>query len=90
MSTATNKHGVRGSWSDSGRWRRQVDGRWESHRPIFVPAVCQTCRFFDPGESGDYGEHLSPPYCEKNVWFPTRKGTCKVKDRSANSAERTA
>jgi hypothetical protein len=81
MSAATNKHGVRGSWSDTGRWGQYVDGQWESHRRIFVPAVCSTCRFFDPGEYGDYGEHLSPPYCEKNVWFPTRKGTCKVKDR---------
>lgn len=48
--------------------------------PVFVPDVCHACYNYDPGEYSDYAL-LSGPYCEKNVWFPTRTNKCAKQDR---------
>jgi hypothetical protein len=51
--------------------------RWQQNLPVPVPRCCIKCRFFDGGETGDYGEQLSPPYCKKNVpRFPTKTNKC--------------
>ena len=49
---------------------------YHTNLPVFVPECCLECIHLDMGEYGDFGEHLSGPYCERNVWFPTRKGWC--------------
>lgn len=78
---ATNGHGVQGRWSHSGTmFGREIDGQWRTCIPEFVPLCCLDCRNYDPGEYGDYGSLLSGPYCEKNVFFPTKKGTCKKQE----------
>lgn len=84
-----NEHGVWGYWSHCGtmfgRSVEQPDGtvRFQAALPLFVPKVCVECPEFDYGEYGDYGNLLSGPYCEANIWFPTRKGTCKRGERHA-------
>ena len=83
-----NAHGVEGRWSHSGTMygRHEPDPqqpgktRFRAAIPLFVPRVCCGCPHLDQGEHGDYGDLLSVPFCERNVWFPTKKGTCKTKD----------
>ena len=40
-----------------------------------IPKICRSCRHFD----SDYDEYMgiSSWFCNKNVWWPTKKGTCK-------------
>lgn len=61
----------------------QSDGtkRFQTALPLFVPDICRHCPNYDAGEYGDYGNLLSGPYCEANVWFPTRTGQCKKGQR---------
>jgi hypothetical protein len=77
-----NKHGVEGVMSDSGRYGTDVyEGGlriFRNNLPVFVPNCCLDCQHYDPGEFGDFGEHLSPPYCGRNIRFPSRQGTCKA------------
>lgn len=40
-----------------------------------VPIICVSCTNYDPGEFED-GYRLTGPWCNANVWFPTRRGTC--------------
>lgn len=68
-----NDNGVIGRNTNIGSHFVASDGK----RTMFVPMICFSCRNYDPGEYGDYGSKLSPAYCEANVWWPTRKGTCK-------------
>lgn len=91
---AKNKHGIEGYWSDTGRWGRDVPdplrpGKtyFQSHQPVFVPKVCSDCPFFNPGEWDDYYQ-ISPPYCERNVWFPTKKGICQIRERYTQERRR--
>ena len=44
-----------------------------------VPKICRSCRFLDD----DWDERAEQPVwsCQKNVWFPTRKGTCQKHQR---------
>lgn len=72
MITVTNKHGVQGVKESIGNHFISSNGSTS----MFVPLICTNCDNYDPGEYGDYGSKLSPPYCEANVWFPTRTGTC--------------
>lgn len=74
-----NLHGVEGVVLSTGSCYTGIreDGTRGTYAPVFVPLCCTECVWFDAGEFGDYGTPLSPPYCEKNVWFPTRTGTCK-------------
>lgn len=78
-----NEHGIEGKYSHSGTmYGRDIileDGtkRFQTCLPIFVPLVCTQCPLLDWGEQGDYGSLLSGPYCEANIWFPTRTGMCK-------------
>jgi len=39
------------------------------------PAVCRSCKYLD----SDYDEYrdVTGWFCNKNVWWPTKKGTCK-------------
>lgn len=71
-----NKHGVRGVWYETSHWgHHDKDGKW--HNALtFVPDICLNCGNFDI-ESGEYGDYLTPPYCLKNVWFPTKTNACK-------------
>lgn len=73
-----NENAVEGYVETSGNYygHKLADGTWRVNVPIFVPRCCAECSNFDPGEYGDYGSKLSGPYCERNVWFPTRRGTC--------------
>jgi hypothetical protein len=82
-----NKHGIRGYMSSIGTCfhRRKPDGTYEVDAPLFVPLCCVDCPFFDHGEFGDYGQLLSGPYCTSNLWFPTKKGSCKTKDKALAS-----
>jgi hypothetical protein len=77
MHLRVNKHGVKGAQVAIGRMFRASDGSTS----IFVPEVCLDCSNYDSGEWGDYGTKLSPPYCERNVWWPTHKGTCRKKNK---------
>lgn len=47
----------------------------------YIPEVCWKCPNLDGPENGEYGSILSPPYCMKNVWLPTKSNKCKVKDK---------
>lgn len=49
---------------------------WEIRGGVFIPRCCIECCNYDSGELGDYGERLSGPWCERNVFWPTKKGTC--------------
>lgn len=90
---SVNQHGIEGEYYGIGsyfyRVTRHADGTVEKgapgHGSIFVPNVCLDCPLLDGGEFGDYGSQLSPPYCMANVWFPTRKGTCKRRAREEAS-----
>lgn len=43
-----------------------------------VPECCLGCRNYEGPEYGlDYGGLISGPYCNENLFMPTRKGTCK-------------
>lgn len=42
----------------------------------FVPKCCLDCEHLD-AEFGDLGSVLAGPYCERNIFMPRRKGTCK-------------
>ena len=59
--------------------------RFRTALPLFVPRICTTCPLFDSGEYGDYGNLLSGPFCEANIWLPVRSGTCKRRDREVAS-----
>lgn len=91
----TNKHGVKGIYERDGNHfvrhtLNKTTGTWNTERntSTFVPKVCLDCPFYDAGEYGEYGSKLSFPYCERNVWFPTRKGTCKIKDKELARVKR--
>jgi hypothetical protein len=73
---------VAGVWESSGNHygSLQADGTFRTNVPIFVPACCLDCRHYDMGEVGDYGSKLGPPCCDLNLFFPTRKGTCKRRE----------
>lgn len=78
MDWATNQHGVEGRWRHSGSmFGHEVDGVFTCAIPCFVPRCCWECASLDPGERGDCGELLAGPYCEQNVWLPTKTGACK-------------
>lgn len=51
---------------------KHTSGRW-------VPECCSTCHNLD-AEWGEFGEFLAGPYCLKNLFLPTKRGTCKLKD----------
>lgn len=55
--------------------QRGVLGKYIASK-YFIPKCCFECKHFDYGEYED-GYRLSSPFCYKNVWFPTTKGTCK-------------
>lgn len=57
-----NKHGVPITLDISGRY--------------YIPVICSFCKHEDH-EIGEMGTVLCGSYCTKNVWFPTKKGTCK-------------
>lgn len=84
-----NKNGIFGRWSHSGSHFgadvTQLDGttRFQTGLPLFVPYVCLMCWNYDPGEYEE-GSLISGPYCGINLWFPTRKGTCKRVDPRTN------
>lgn len=73
-----NKHGVEIVLSNSGRfgYLDETTGYFKTHNPIEVPVLCTHCKFFEHAEYSE-GETLAPPCCRKNIYFPTRKGTCK-------------
>lgn len=77
-----NKHGVEVIEYTTGHYGHyDKDGKWRDNNPIMIPLCCTQCFNFDPGEVGDYGERLTPPWCLKNVFFPTKKGTCKLQNK---------
>jgi hypothetical protein len=41
-----------------------------------IPVICSKCRNLDY-ETGEFGTLLCPAYCIKNIFMPTKKGTCK-------------
>jgi len=43
-----------------------------------LPTCCQTCRF--QGSEWNEWSDTTEWYCERNVFFPVKKKTCKVKD----------
>ena len=43
-----------------------------------IPLCCKNCLHF--GNDWDEWSGRTYYYCERNVWFPTRKGTCKKQD----------
>jgi hypothetical protein len=88
--TVMNKHGVECIIETTGRYGHLENDRWVCNLPVYVPLVCLDCHFFDRGEVGDYGSKLSPPYCKRNVLsFPTRKGTCAIKENYKKEKEMT-
>ena len=92
---ARNKHDIEGIWSHSGSmYGSQVSDPmrpghtyWQSCIPLFVPKCCLSCPFYDDGERDDMGYLVSAPYCERNIWFPVKKGTCVVRDREIDYQE---
>lgn len=73
-----NKHGVEVVMSNTGHFgRTDENGYWRDHLPLEVPVICTSCKFFEREEWSD-GDTLAPPCCARNVFFPTRKGSCKV------------
>jgi len=61
-----NKHGVEGE---------EVWDIYCSPPLLFIPNICCKCTNFDTEWSEvSMGE---THYCEKNIWFPSKKGTCK-------------
>ena len=53
---------------------------WKVGRGL-IPRCCIECSNYDSGELGDYGERLSGPWCGRNVFWPTQKGTCKWQNK---------
>lgn len=82
---SVNKHGVEGITSTSGNLGHVVDGQWRSNLPVFVPRCCVECEHYCPGEMGEMGSRLTGPYCERNLFLPTRTGTCKRQVRRGKS-----
>lgn len=58
-----NKHGVEMVPAVGGRYK--------------IPKICSLCKHHDY-EIGEMGTVLCGSYCSKNLWFPTKKGTCKL------------
>lgn len=76
----TNKNEIVGRSYTTSHWGHfDKDNKWHN-ATIFVPRICFSCYHFEYGERGDYGELLSLPYCEKNVWFPVKSNRCKKAD----------
>jgi hypothetical protein len=42
-----------------------------------IPIICSICKHHEY-EIGEMGTVLCGSYCAKNLWFPTKKGTCKL------------
>jgi hypothetical protein len=42
-----------------------------------VPLCCIVCDYFTFPETGEYGSVYGGPDCEKFLFFPTKKGSCK-------------
>lgn len=69
-----NKYGVRCAVSSIGScWK---DERGIINAELLIPVFCLSCKYYDNGEVGDYGNLLTGPGCTLNLHFPTRKGTC--------------
>jgi hypothetical protein len=43
-----------------------------------IPACCLNCHHYEY-EWSEWG-HETYRYCVKNIWFPTKKGTCKKQE----------
>ena len=58
-----NKHGIKGKLYFNG---------------IFIPKCCDDCKHCKE-EYPDNDDSTAPPfvYCNINIFFPTKKGTCK-------------
>ena len=74
-----NKHGIKVREYRTSHW-----GHWDKenkwHNATFhISECCWNCRNLDSGETGDYGDILSPPSCNLNVWSPTRSNKCGKK-----------
>ena len=41
-----------------------------------IPKICSLCKHHEY-EIGEMGTVLCGSYCAANLWFPTKKGTCK-------------
>lgn len=76
-----NKHGVEGKYKGLGRFVK-LDKNFNKtpDQYDFIPKCCLECGNLDV-ELGDYGSQLTPYYCEKNIFFPTKKGTCRGQDK---------
>ena len=44
-----------------------------------LPDVCRTCRFRDFDAADEYSNFWH--YCTKGLYIPTKKNSCKVKDK---------
>lgn len=96
--THINKHGVEcvryTTGVHFGREVKQASGKmvFQTNLPVDVPVCCTKCPFFDRGEYGEMGTPLSGPGCNRGLFFPTQKGTCKVfnarNDRARDGSER--
>lgn len=74
-----NKHGIKVHTYETSHWgHTDKEGQWHN-AVVQVPECCFSCKYFDDGERGEYGDILTPPYCTINIWFPIRKGQCKKK-----------
>lgn len=78
MDWYTNKHGVKVMGATTGTMfgRRLPDGTFGTNLPLEVPECCATCKRYDYGEPGEYGEMLSGPSCGVYLRFPTKTGKC--------------
>ena len=77
----TNQHGVRVATYYSSYWDTvHKDGTSTRGASLHVPEVCWDCPFFDMGE-WEGNDCWGLPHCEKFVWMPVRKNSCKVKDK---------
>jgi len=71
-----NKHGVDCTTFNIGfRWGGSENSLTEVG--IQVPKICKSCSYFDP-EYMDLGWKDPVPACVLGVWFPVKKGTCKL------------
>lgn len=67
----------------ASRFERNAHGvEGASGRQGFIPRVCWECPLFDWDCDSD-GYHRSY-FCTRNVFFPTRTGTCKVREGEAS------
>lgn len=72
-----NKHGV-----------ECIQDHFGMFGDISIPVICWGCSRIFEAPKDDLGDVFAPPECRNNVFFPTRKGSCKRQEHTCRPSIR--